>query len=174
VKPAVLIANGPSAEGYQPPDDAFVVCLNDGFKRHRCDAVMSVDCPPDLKDAWVAWRGIKVMSDRNAAYPAARDERGRRIKEDIRLFPCDHIMRKYRSSTACALAWLTAEGYRRVTMVGVDALFGGGKAGALYTRGNVLPAPGSFCPGGYYRDPAGRCPQARPRYVRHSPAAGRV
>ncbi len=136
MKTAVLICNGPSAEGYQPPEGAFSLCLNDGFTRHRADAALTVDCPESLRAAWSAFGGRRVLTDANPAFS----------QMDELLEGCEPLMRRYRSSAACGLAWLAGQGFSSALVVGMDALGGGGKPGAAYSAGGHVAMLAEFAP----------------------------
>ncbi len=136
MKTAVLICNGPSAEGYHPPEGAFVLCLNDGFTRHRADAALTVDCPESLRAAWSAFGGRRVLTDATPAFG----------QMDEMLEGCEPLMRRYHSSAACGLAWLAGQGFATALVVGMDALGGGGKPGAAYTPGGHAAMLAEFAP----------------------------
>jgi len=124
-QPAILIANGLSAEDYQPPEGRFTLCLNGGFRTHRCDAILTTDCPPGIERDFLAFPGIRIQAAHNARFPDR--DRNRRV-----IWECEGLVRKYCSSVAPALKWLAKRGHRAVTIVGLDSLWGDGKPGAAY------------------------------------------
>jgi hypothetical protein len=111
-RPAVLICNGPSSRGYTPPAGAFVVTLNGGFQNFKADAAFTTDDPAEIKAAWDAWKGYKVAAVHNGWFHA--DER----------FECERLLQQSSGSGPCAVAWLAARGFKRCTVVGMDALYG--------------------------------------------------
>jgi hypothetical protein len=111
-RPAVLICNGPSANGYKPPAGAFVVTLNGGFQKFSADAAFTTDDDGELKPAWDAWKGYKVAAVHNGWFHA--DER----------FECERLLAQSSGSGPCAVAWLASRGFKRCTVVGMDALYG--------------------------------------------------
>ena len=121
---AVLICNGPSGESYSAPDNAYSVCLNAGFTMHRkesgapVDAAYSVDCPFAIQDAWGAFPGWHVQAEHVLNLQALEEPD-----------PCIEVLKNYSSATFCALDWLRRKGYRKVTVVGMDVLWGHGHLG---------------------------------------------
>jgi hypothetical protein len=119
VQPAILIANGLSAEDYQPPDGAFTLCLNGGFRTHRCNAILTTDCPPGIEKDWLQFPGIRIQAAHGARFPDK--DKSRRD-----LFECEDLVRKHCSSVSPALKWLAKHGHRAVMIVGLDSAWGAG------------------------------------------------
>jgi hypothetical protein len=121
VSEAVLICNGLSADGYEAPAGVYAMCLNGGFTRHRADAALTVDCPGVIREAWARFRGDKVVSAHMPEFPS-----GER-------YECLELVRRFSSATPAALAWLhQRKGAKKVTIVGLDSLWGAGASGAQY------------------------------------------
>lgn len=135
MKEAVLICNGPSAEDYRPPEGAFLLGLNDAHARARVDAALCTDCPPWMAREWAALEGVhRIVPAHNPAFRAEE------------LLECEGLLRKYKSSMPCGLAWLAEGGFTRATVVGCDALLGLGEPGRAYTADLMAEALDEFAP----------------------------
>ena len=146
---AVLICNGLSANGYESPNGAYVLTINDGFKRHRADGVFSVDCPTCLRESWADFHGDRVTADHVSGYP---------YKSDLR-YPCLDMVQKFSSSTPCALGWLAeVKKFKSVSIVGLDSLWGAGKPGASYCDKTIpmIEYMSQYFPDGLYVERNGR------------------
>lgn len=120
---AVLICNGPSAEGYEAPAGVYALCLNGGFMRHRADGALTVDCPGHIRSAWHSFQGEKVVSAHMPEFPT-----GER-------FECFDLVSRYGSATPAALVWLARrKACNKVTIVGLDSLWGAGNPDCKYNR----------------------------------------
>jgi len=120
---AVLICNGLSAEGYEAPAGAYVCTINGGFLNHRADAAVTVDCPGHIRSEWHKFKGEKVVGKHMPEFPT-----GER-------FECFELVKQFSSATPAALAWLAQrKGFKGVTIVGCDSLWGHGVPGAAYNR----------------------------------------
>lgn len=123
IREAVLICNGLSAEGYEAPAGVYAMTLNGGFLYHRADAALTVDCPGHIRAEWVRFRGEKVVGLHMPEFPS-----GER-------YECYELVRRYGSSTPAALAWLYQRKHvAKVTIVGLDSLWGAGNPDCKYNR----------------------------------------
>ncbi len=135
MKEAVLICNGPSAEGYEPPKGVFVLGLNDAYAHSRLDAALCTDCPPWMAREWAALEGVhRIAPAHNPAFKAEE------------LLECEDLLRKYKSSMPCGLKWLAEKDYTKVTVIGCDALVNLGEPGAAYSAELQAEALSEFAP----------------------------
>lgn len=164
---AVLICNGPSAEGFSAADEDYSACLNAGFLSHTkvsgrpVDAAYTVDCPFSIQPQWTAFTGFHVQAE-HVLNLRALDEADN----------CSEVNRHYSSSAFCALDWLRKHKYQTVLIVGMDALYGGGHEG-LSQRTHVQGclAFAKLFPGGLYvRDLEGQEHKVTDAYLASIPA----
>ena len=115
---AVLVCNGPSAEGYAPPAGAYLVTVNGGCARPGAAAAFSTDgmmMGAEAKAAWRNFKGLHVLAEHNASLP----------DKPFETFDCLDMLHKTAGAGPCALAWLASKAFDSALVVGMDALNGG-------------------------------------------------